>query len=63
MVKTKTANGEDQDRLGQDHDLKKMVLRPVLRPSSLLLIFTSAEARLTFTVKPDHFILCVGRLL
>ena len=34
MVKTKTANG--QDRLGQDQDLKKMVLRPrpVLKPLS-----------------------------
>ena len=36
MVKTKTANGQDQDRLGQD--LEKMdltvmkVLRPVFRP-------------------------------
>ena len=37
MVKTKTANGQDQDRLGQDQLVKKMVLRPrpVLRPSSL----------------------------
>ena len=30
MVQTKTANGQDQDRLGQDQDLKKSVLRPVL---------------------------------
>ena len=44
MVKSKTANGQDQDqdqdRLGQDQDqdLKKMVLRSVLRPSSLSLL-------------------------
>ena len=38
MVKTKTTYGQDQDRLGQDQDLKKMVLKPrlVLRPSLLL---------------------------
>ena len=36
MVKTKTANGQDQDSLGKDQDLKKMVLRPVLKPSSLI---------------------------
>ena len=35
-LKTKL-NG--QDRLTQDQDLKKMVLRPVLRPSSLLYDF------------------------
>jgi len=27
---------QDQDRLGQDQDLKKMVLRPVLRTTSLV---------------------------
>ena len=36
-LKTKL-NGQDQDRLGQDQDLKKMVLRLrlALRPSSLV---------------------------
>jgi len=28
--------GQDQDRFGQDQDLKKMVLRPVLRPRPVL---------------------------
>jgi len=27
-----TVQGQDQDRFGQDQDLKKMVLRSVLRP-------------------------------
>jgi len=34
----KTVQGQDQDRFGQDHDLKKMVLRPVLRTISLVTI-------------------------
>jgi len=28
--------GQDQDRFDQDQDLKKMVLRPVLRPRPVL---------------------------
>ena len=34
-LKTKL-NGQDQDRLGQDQDLKNMVLKPVLRPRPAL---------------------------
>jgi len=34
----KTVQGQDQDRFGQDRDLKKMVLRPVLRPRPVLRI-------------------------
>ena len=52
MVKTKTANGQDQDRLGKDQDLKKMVLKLVLRPSSLL-----SSIVMIFKWTEEHFAL------